>query len=226
MGLHVGDANGRVNPVTRRMDCTTDWRRAELSGTDAITHSLTVLCCVLVWCGLDFGPTVNRTARIADAAHGGQIVCTQEVIDAYNKLKSENKLADDSKRSASAAALAGITSPTTAAAAATATTTTTTSTPLDNKSTPIKPAAGSAIIPATPKDGKTTEIVAQLKALTLPNLDLETDIKSLDIKSLGDQNYKGLTGPVKVYQILSQDLSARTFPPLRAGKKDEPPQKS
>ena len=39
---------------------------------------------------------------------------------------------------------------------------------------------------------------------------------------MGAQNYKGLTGPVRIYQALPTDLAARAFPPLRAGKKDDP----
>lgn len=38
-----------------------------------------------------FGPVVNRSARVSDTGHGGQIVCTQEVVDS---LRSAAGLAD------------------------------------------------------------------------------------------------------------------------------------
>ena len=38
-----------------------------------------------------FGPVVNRSARVSDTGHGGQIVCTQEVVDS---LRSATGLAD------------------------------------------------------------------------------------------------------------------------------------
>ena len=38
-----------------------------------------------------FGPVVNRSARVSDTGHGGQIVATQEVIDQlFEKGKIDN----------------------------------------------------------------------------------------------------------------------------------------
>src|SRR5947209_5452464 len=41
------------------------------------SFSFFVLCFLFV-----AGPVVNRSARVSDTGHGGQIVCTQEVVDA------------------------------------------------------------------------------------------------------------------------------------------------
>jgi class 3 adenylate cyclase len=35
-----------------------------------------------------FGPVVNRSARVSDTAHGGQVVCTQEVFDVLMSMLS------------------------------------------------------------------------------------------------------------------------------------------
>lgn len=39
-----------------------------------------------------FGPVVNRSARVSDSAHGGQIICTQEVYEEIRKVQDENQL--------------------------------------------------------------------------------------------------------------------------------------
>jgi len=42
-----------------------------------------------------FGQVVNRTARVSDSAHGGQIVCTQEVLDVLAAAQKSGEFKKD-----------------------------------------------------------------------------------------------------------------------------------
>lgn len=39
-----------------------------------------------------FGPVVNRSARVSDTGHGGQVVCTQEVVDILNSEEGKKDI--------------------------------------------------------------------------------------------------------------------------------------
>jgi adenylate cyclase len=94
-----------------------------------------------------FGPVVNLSARISDTAHGGQIVCSDEVRQAVSK----------------------------------------------------------AMVNGNPSE------IADVEALVDDFRPVFTDH--------GAHMLKGIKEATPIFQIASNDLSARPFPPLRTGKK-------
>ena len=100
MGIHVGHPNARRNPVTGRMDYFGQVRpRRTIALThkfgnilqqvsmsnSSVFHSILLFsscfCLFVLLSSLLLSQVVNRSARVSDTGHGGQIVCTQEVVD-------------------------------------------------------------------------------------------------------------------------------------------------
>ena len=102
MGIHVGQPSCRRNPVTGRMvqrnsqlahtkthciaapSCRTELILPVLTSTLLVVIVRVFVCCSIVQDY--FGNVVNKAARVSDAAHGGQVVCT---IDVYERMQLE-----------------------------------------------------------------------------------------------------------------------------------------
>jgi len=146
-----------------------------------------------------YGPVVNKSARISDTAHGGQIVCSKEIVEALDDEKKElrSKMEKGTKLPA-APGVGGSKSPELAK---------------DKDKSGAKKGVG---FNDSQKADEKTQLIdsSKMNSAAIP------EYESLDMHA---HALKGIPEPVQIFQLISPDFRARKFPPLRVETTDEEP---
>ncbi len=148
-----------------------------------------------------FGRPVNTAARISDAGHGGQIVCSKEVYDEIQKEIQREKNAPSESSS----------TPETVAAS-----------PQRKATAEIAESSGGTKQLNFPASIEEDSAAPHPSALQHPTSEFDdyTSLENMDFLDCGKVNLKGLNEATQIYQISSQEISLRRWdPPLRAKSK-------